>query len=199
MPPLTPRQRTVLETLRDLAREGRAPSLDALCAELGLRSRGSLHRHVQALVAAGLVAPMAGQHRGVHLTAAALGEDEALPLLGRIAAGRPIEAVTDTETVTVPPWLRAKGRCYVLEVRGDSMTEDGILDGDRIVVEHREQARNGELVVALVEGERATLKRLEQRPGEVVLHPANAAHAPQRYPPDQVIIQGVVVGQMRRY
>jgi len=199
MPPLTPRQREVLETLRALAREGRAPSLGELCAELGMRSRGSLHRHVQALVAAGLVEPMAGQHRGVHLAGTALEDDGTLPLLGRIAAGRPIEAVADTETVTVPGWLRGRGRCYVLEVRGDSMSDEGILDGDRIVVEHREQARNGELVVALVDGESATLKRIEQRPGEVVLHPANAAHAPQRYHPGQITIQGVVMGQMRRY
>ncbi|PWG62418.1 transcriptional repressor LexA [Sediminicurvatus halobius] len=199
MPPLTPRQREVLEALRDCAREGQAPSLDELCRRLGMRSRGSLHRHVQALVDAGLVQPMAGQHRGVHLTETAMEDADTLPLLGRIAAGRPIEAVADSEQVAVPSWLRGRGRCYVLEVRGDSMADEGILDGDRIVVEHREQARNGEIVVALVDGESATLKRIEQRPDCVILYPANAAHEPQRYHPTRITVQGVVVGQMRRY
>ena len=87
----------------------------------------------------------------------------------------------------------------MLQVRGDSMVEDGILDGDWIVVEPRDQARNGEVVVALVDGAEATVKRLLQRPGEVVLVPANSALAPMHFAPERVIIQGVVVGQMRSY
>lgn len=198
MPALTRRQQEILEQLRAQAsRGGPCPSLDELCRALGLRSRGSLHKHIVALVEAGLVEPLQGRRRGIRLTAAE--DPETLPFLGRIAAGRPIEAVTGDERVAVPPHLRPAGPSYVLQVCGDSMVEDGILDGDWVVVEHREHARNGEVVVALIDGEQATLKRIEQRPGEIVLHPANAAMAPLRFPPERVRIQGVVVGQMRRY
>ncbi len=199
MTALTPRQQEILDYLRQCSAEGVAPTLDAICADLGLRSRGSLHKHIQALVDAGLVVPMAGRHRGVHLTEAARPEDDGLPLLGRIAAGRPIEAVTDDTRIQVPDALRSSASCYVLEVRGDSMADDGILDGDWVVIEHREHARNGEVVVALIDDEEATLKRIEQRPDRTLLHPANAAYTPQEYPPDRVRIQGVVVGQMRKY
>ena len=196
---LTRRQRELLGALRDWPADAPAPTLDELCTALGLRSRGSLHKQLQALVAAGLAEPMEGQRRGVRLTAAALDDPGTLPLLGRIAAGRPIEAVSRDERIAVPPQLRGRGECYVLEVRGDSMADDGILDGDWVVVEQRSHARNGELVVALVDGEEATLKRIEQRPGRVLLHPANAAYQPLALEPDRVTVQGVVVGQMRRY
>jgi repressor LexA len=128
-------------------------------------------------------------------------DDEQLPLLGYIAAGRPIEAIeqTDQEWVKVPAWLRTQRPCYVLQVRGDSMIEEGILDGDHIVVENRTNARNGEIVVALVDGSDATLKRIEQKPGEVVLHPANSGMHAMHYSPDRIQIQGVLVGQMRSY
>ena len=199
MTALTPRQQDILDYLRRQSHEGFAPTLDTICADLGLRSRGSLHKHIQALVDAGLVVPMEGRHRGVHLTEAAEPEDDGLPLLGRIAAGRPIEAVTDDTRIQVPDALRGKGTCYVLEVRGDSMADDGILDGDWVVIEHREHARNGEVIVALIDDEEATLKRIEQRPDRTLLHPANAAYTPQEYAPERVRIQGVVAGQMRRY
>lgn len=196
---LTRRQRELLDALRDWPADAPAPTLDELCTALGLRSRGSLHKQIQALVDAGLVTPMAGRRRGVRLTDAAVEDPDSLPLLGRIAAGRPIEAVSRDERIPVPAPLRGRGECYVLEVRGDSMADDGILDGDWVVVEHRGEARNGEVVVALVDGEEATLKRIEQRPGQVLLHPANAAHQPLVLEPERVTIQGVVVGQMRRY
>jgi repressor LexA len=198
--PLTRRQREIYEYLQENADQP-PPTLDELAQALGMTSRGSLHRHIQALVEAGLVAPMEGKKRGVRLaeTGADNDEDEGLPLLGRIAAGRPIEALPQPERFDVPPQLRRDRPCYVLEVEGDSMMDDGIFDGDWVVVEERQTADNGELVVALVDGEEATLKRLEQRPGQVVLHPANAAYQPQAYRPDQVTIQGVVVSQMRRY
>ena len=204
-PPLTRRQRQVLEVLLDGAADGAPPpTLDELAAAAGLRSRGSLHKHVQALVDAGLVEPMHRTRRGVRLTpraaAAAPGAGGGtLPLLGRIAAGRPIEAIVDEERVEVPTRLRTREDCFVLQVRGDSMVEDGILDGDWIVVEPRDQACNGDVVVALVDGAEATVKRLLQRPGEVVLVPANSALAPMHFAPERVVIQGVVVGQMRSY
>lgn len=195
---LTRGQRAVLEHLR-ATRDSRAdpPTLDELCRALGLRSRGSLHKHIQALVAAGYVEPMSGRQRGVRLSER--GGLATLPLVGRIAAGRPIEALESPEELEVPGQLRGRGRCYVLQVRGDSMIGEGILDGDWVVVEQRDQARDGEIVVALIDGGEATLKRIEQTPGVCILHPANAALAPLRYAPERVQIQGVVVGQMRAY
>lgn len=196
---LTPRQQQVLDCLRRQAADGaQAPTLDRLCARLGLRSRGSLHKHVQALIAAGLVEPIDGRHRGIRLVAP-VATDDTLPLLGRIAAGRPIEALPQAETMEVPPRLRTSKPCYVLQVTGDSMCEAGILDGDFVVIESQDSARNGDIVVALIRGEEVTLKRIVQEPGRVTLFPANAALVPITYPPEEVAIQGVLVGQMRAY
>jgi repressor LexA len=198
--PLTRRQREIYDYLTAHADQP-PPSLDELARALGMTSRGSLHRHIQALVDAGLVEPMAGKKRGVRLAdnSEEADSDEGLPLLGRIAAGRPIEALAQPEHFDVPPQLRRQRPSYVLEVEGDSMMDDGIFDGDWVVVEERDTADNGELVVALIDGEEATLKRLEKRPDRVILHPANAAFEPQVYRPEQVTVQGVVVSQMRRY
>jgi repressor LexA len=197
-PVLTRRQQEIYDYLREHSFEA-PPTLDELCQALGLASRGSLHKHISALVAAGLVEPMEGKHRGVVVREMADEDDDALPFLGYIAAGRPIEAIETPETIQVPPSLHTDRPCYVLQVRGDSMVEDGILDGDWVVIEQRDHARNGEVVVALVDNSEATLKRIEQRPGQVILHPANSAMAPMACHPDQVQIQGILVGQMRRY
>jgi repressor LexA len=177
-----------------------------LCDALGLKSRGSLHKQIGALVEAGLVEPMNNLRRGIRLSDDVMEHEDnaandelALPLYGRIAAGRPIEAIANQETIQVPPSLRTTRPCYVLEVKGDSMIEEGILDGDWVVIEQRDHARNGEIVVALVDGEEATLKRIEQTPGQIILHPANSSMQPMRYLPEQVQIQGVLVGQMRSY
>jgi repressor LexA len=200
---LTRRQRAILEHLRD-NRDTRAhpPTLDELCRALGLRSRGSMHKHVQALVTAGYVEPLSGKQRGVRLRECGEHRMATLPLVGRIAAGRPIEALENPEELEVPDRLHGRGRCYVLQVSGDSMVDAGILDGDWVVVEPRDQARDGEIVVALIDDEEATLKRIEQTPDACILHPANRANstfAPLRYAPGRVRIQGVVVGQMRAY
>jgi repressor LexA len=197
---LTRRQRSILEYLR-ATRDARAhpPTLDELCRALGLSSRGSMHKHIQALVAAGYVEPLSGKQRGVRLRARDEAHAATLPLLGRIAAGHPIEALENPEDLEVPRKLRGRGRCYVLQVDGDSMIDEGILDGDWVVVEQRDQASNGEIVVALIDGEEATLKRIEQTPDACILHPANSDLAPLRFAPGRVRIQGVVVGQMRAY
>ncbi len=179
-----------------------APTLDELCEGLALRSRGSLHKHVRGLIEAGLVEDNGGKQRGVRLATAVseLEPDAAsLPMLGKIAAGQPIEAIESPEVIEVPPLLRSDKPCFALKVRGDSMMEDGILDGDVVIVEQREFAKNGEIVVALVDGEDATLKRIVQRPGEIELWPANSQMDVMRYPPERVAIQGAVVGQMRSY
>ncbi|HEB95681.1 MAG TPA: transcriptional repressor LexA [Sedimenticola thiotaurini] len=199
--PLTRRQHEIYRYLREHARDfPHPPTLDELCHALGLRSKGSLHKQIQALIDAGLVEPMNNRRRGIRLVPQDDGDGgDELPMLGYIAAGSPIEAVEQQERVQVPPFLRSERPCYVLQVRGDSMIDEGILDGDHIVVEQRDHARNGDIVVALIDGEEATLKRIEQRPGEVILHPANAAMEPMRFPPERVQIQGVLVGQMRSY
>jgi repressor LexA len=198
---LTRRQIEIYEFLKEhLGRFPHPPTLDELCEALGLSSRGSLHKQIQALVEAGLIEPMHNLRRGIRLAKPPDGEDEgSLPLLGYIAAGRPIEAVATPQSVQVPPALRTPRPCYVLQVRGDSMVDEGILDGDWVVIEQRDHARNGEIVVALVDGSDATLKRIEQRPGKVVLHPANATMQPMTFAPDQIRIQGILVAQMRRY
>jgi len=197
---LTRRQQAVLESLRESQRrQAHPPTLDELCRSLGLRSRGSLHKHIQALVKAGYVVPLSGKQRGLRLREREENGALTLPLLGRIAAGHPIEALPDPQQLDVPRQLRGKGRCYVLQVRGDSMIDAGILDGDWVVIEQRDHARDGEIVVALIDGEDATLKRIEQLPGACILHPANPDLEALRYAPERVQIQGVVVGQMRAY
>jgi len=196
---LTRRQQEIYDYLCDNAAHfDHPPSHEELCERLGLRSRGSLHKHIQALVEAGLVEAMDGQHRGIRLVEQT-GDGEGIPLLGTIAAGRPIEAVPQPEYLQVPDQLLGSRPCYVLRVRGDSMVEAGILDGDYVVIEQCEHARNGEIVVALVGNEEATLKRIEQQPGKVILHPANAAMAPMVYPPAAVRVQGVLKGLLRSY
>ncbi len=210
-PNLTRRQQQIYDFLREhLDDFPHPPTLDELCQALGLSSRGSLHKQIQALIEVGLVEPMHNLRRGIRLAdmdgvpealpaAAAANDQDELPLYGRIAAGHPIEAIANPETVQVPPLLRTNKPCYVLEVKGDSMIEDGILDGDWVVIEQRQRAINGEIVVALIDNEEATLKRFELKHGQVVLYPANSAMQPLIYRPEQVQIQGVLVGQMRRY
>lgn len=198
---LTRRQADVLAWLREHGRQGgRPPVLDEICRGLRLRSRGSLHKHVQALVEAGFVEPIRGKKRGVRLREDASGAE--IPLIGAIAAGRPIEAVEVPEPVEAPAPLRGDGPCFALRVRGDSMVEDGILDGDLVIVERREQARDGEIVVALIDEAEATLKRLRTvagPPPAIELRPANPHLEALRYAPERVRVTGVVTGQMRSY
>ena len=196
---LTRRQQQIYDYLVDNQDHfDQPPSLDELCRALGLRSRGSLHKHIQALVGAGLIEPMGGSHRGIRLVEQEMAED-GIPFLGTIAAGRPIEAVLQPEFLTVPDALLGQRPCYVLKVSGDSMIEEGILDGDFVVIEQCDSARNGGIVVALVNNGEATLKRIQQRPGQVILHPANPRMEPMTYSPDEVQIQGVLRGLLRSY
>jgi repressor LexA len=196
---LTRRQQEVLDFLRDHADSfEHPPTLDELCRMLGLASRGSLHKHIQALVEAGLVAPLDGRHRGIRLVPEEP-RDQGIPFLGKIAAGRPIEALPQPEQMEIPPQLRTDRPCYVLQVEGDSMIEAGILDGDYVVIEQRNHARNGEVVVALIHGGEATLKRIVQEPGKVILYPENSGMDPIEVRSDELEIQGVLVGQMRSY
>lgn len=181
------------------------PTLDEVCAALGLNSRGSLHKHIKALIAAGLVEASDRKQKGIRLTEKAKQfmqfSDDAVgtPFVGYIAAGRPIEAIENISYMLVPEQIKTQNTCYILQVKGDSMIEEGIFDGDWVVIEQRSSARNGEIVVALIDKAEATLKFIEQYPHEILLIPANSNMSAMKFRPEQVEIQGVLVGQMRSY
>ncbi len=202
---LTRRQREIFNFLRDNAESFACPpSLDELCAALGMASRGSLYKHIMALIQAGLVEPFTGNKQGgVRLTAQAQSDDlmpeQGLPWVGSIAAGKPIAALETISYMTVPDALKTDKPCYVLQVKGESMIEAGIFDGDWVVIEQRDYASNGEIVVALIDNAEATLKYIEQTAEQVLLLPANVNMTALSYHPEQVAIQGVLVGQMRSY
>ena len=123
-----------------------------------------------------------------------------LPLYGRIAAGTPIEALRDHDTfVDVPATILGTGEHYALEVEGESMIDAGILDGDTVVIERTETAENGAIIVALIDGEEATLKRLRRKGGAIALEPANTSYETRIFPPERVRIQGRLVGLIRQY
>jgi repressor LexA len=205
MEALTRRQREIFDFLRDNYESfAHPPTLDQLCAALGIASRGSLYKHIMALIAAGLIEPFASNKQGgIRLSAKAQRNytacEHSLPFVGKIAAGRPIEALENVNYMAVPEMLKSDKPCYVLQVQGDSMVEAGIFDRDWVIIEQRSYANNGEIVVALIEKAEATLKYIEQSPGTVRLIPANACMSEMTYRPDQVEIQGVLVGQMRSY
>ncbi len=198
---MTERQKQIVDFIRRYrARRGISPTQREICEEFGYSSFGTLQKHIRLLMEKGVLVRDWNKRRSL-----VLAEEERrspaseVPLLGRIAAGRPIEVLPGDETVPVPEALTRKGENYVLRVTGDSMIEDGIHDGDLVVVHRREKANNGEMVAALVNGE-ATLKRYYHEPdGRVRLQPANAAMPPLVVPERDVRIQGVVVGLMRRY
>jgi len=195
---LTRRQQEIYQVLRDNQdRFDHPPTYDELCHLLGLSSRGSLHKQIQALIQAGLVEPMEGLQRGIRLMAQ--GTQEGIPFLGRIAAGRPIEAISQTELMKVPDELLGRGPCYVLQVSGESMIDEGIFDGDYVIIEQQDRADNGEIVVALVNNEGVTLKKIEQKPGKTILYPANAAMTAMIFRPEEIQIQGVLRGLLRSY
>jgi len=195
---LTKRQQEIHQLLQDHFENGyEAPNFDELCRMLGLTSRGSLHKHIQALVNEGLVEPLNGKQRGIHLISAK--QPECLPYLGKIAAGKPIEAIENPTPILVPEHLRTQNNCYVLKITGDSMIEEGIIDGDWVVIEQTNTARNGEIVVALIDESEATLKTFEINRNKINLIPANSEMKTMEYDAHRVKIQGKLVGQMRSY
>jgi repressor LexA len=197
---MTPRQRQILEMIRDnVAREGVAPTLEELGRRAGVSSKATIHKHLAALEDAGVIRIRSGRARGIELVEAAGSGGATVPLMGRVAAGRPIEAVANPENIEIPESFLADGETYALQVKGDSMIDEGILDGDWVIIAARDTARDGEVVVALVDEEEATLKRLRRQEATVVLEPANTAYEAMEYPADRVRIQGVVVAQMRSY
>lgn len=196
---LTPTQdRTLAFIRRYLNRRGYAPSLIEIAEGIGISSKGTAHRHVQALADAGRIRLIPGRKRGIELVDEDAASASSLPLLGRIAAGRPIEAIAGEDRLDLSDLLGPNR--YALLVQGDSMIGAGILDGDLVVIERCDTADDGAIVVALIDDEEATLKRLKRlKSGRIKLIAENPEMPPLTYPAKRVRIQGVLVCQMRRY
>jgi repressor LexA len=197
---LTPKQMRILVLVRDYQRKhGYSPTMQEIADTLGI-TKVTVFEHVGGLEKKGLLKRSRHRARSLELTQRVEFPDEsgdALPLVGHIAAGAPIEAIENPETVSLADMFKTRAGAFCLKVRGDSMIEEHIRDGDLVVVERRETARDGETVVALLDDGEATLKKFYKEAGRVRLQPANPAYAPIYA--DDVRIQGVVVGVLRRY
>lgn len=225
---LTAKQRELIVFIQQRLEEtGISPSFEEMKEALDLKSKSGVHRLISALEERGFLRRLPNRARAlevirepgdttparsapaadnvVQMPAPRAPQVEAandvieLPLHGRIAAGAPIEALEGQSTLPVPAALLGPGEHYALEVSGDSMVEAGIFDGDFALVRRTNTARDGEIVVALVRGEEATLKYLRRENGQVRLDPANATYDPQYYRPDEVEVQGKLAGLLRRY
>jgi repressor LexA len=199
---LTRRQKEILDYLgRHIERKGYAPTIEEIGDHFGLSSLATVHKHLTNLQEKGLIKRAWNRSRALELvpTQVAVHAVE-LPLLGRVAAGTPIEAVQSTETIFVPEDMVGRKSTYVLQVKGDSMIEEQIRDGDYVIVEDRKTSRDGEMVIALLEGENVTLKKLfREGGGKVRLQPANSRMKPIFVDQDDVRVQGVVIGVLRKY
>lgn len=198
---LTPRQKELYEFLVAYrARHGYAPTLEEIRDRFQLRSLGTVHRHLANLEEKGAIRRRWNYSRSIEIVASPTpGGAVELPLVGTVAAGRPIEALEQDDTLSVPETFVGRGPTFVLRVRGESMIGEGIRDGDFLVVEERVTAEDGETVIALLGGE-ATVKRfLRGRGEEVRLLPANPSMEPIVARADEVTIRGVVVAVLRKY
>lgn len=213
---------------RKLEDSGISPSFEEMKEALDLKSKSGVHRLISALEERGFIRRLPNRARALEILrqpddvsggqrstpiasnvvemprAKAPSPSPAndvieIPLHGRIAAGMPIEALEDSQTLPVPAALLGSGEHYALEVSGDSMIDAGIFDGDFALVRKTDVARDGEIIVALVRGEEATLKYLRRENGMIRLDPANSAYEPQVYRPDEVKVQGRLAGLLRRY
>lgn len=197
------RQRQILEFVKQyIEKYGYSPTLGEIAEAIGVNSLATVHEHLQSLVQKGVIRKFEGAVRGIEVLdqkIAGLTKGIELPILGFIAAGQPITVYTDPDATTQVPHAMVSGkkRAYVLQVKGDSMIEEGILDGDYVVIEEQSTANNGEIVVALLENSLATLKRYYKEPNRVRLEPANAAMEPIYA--TSVQIQGKCVGVIRRF
>jgi repressor LexA len=209
---------------RRLQDTGVSPSFEEMKGALALKSKSGIHRLITGLEERGFIKRLPHRARALEILRlpegmdgkaksakksklpsimpdmGAIAQSISLPLYGRIAAGTPIEALTGHSTsVTVPPSLLGSGDHYALEVAGDSMIEAGIMDGDTVLIQKTEHAENGAIVVALVDSNEVTLKRLRKRGDTIALEPANKAYETRIFGPDRVKVQGKLVGLMRRY
>jgi repressor LexA len=197
------RQRQILDFINQyIQKNGFAPSLTEIASALGVSSLATVHEHLAAMAKKGVIKRFQGAVRGIEIVNQPMPKFSGgveLPVLGFIAAGAPIEPYTDPHASlsVAPGMLSGKKRSFVLQVKGDSMVEEGILDGDYVVVEQKEVANNGDIVVAILENGFATLKRFFKEATRVRLEPANSQMAPIFA--KNVWIQGKVVGVIRRY
>jgi repressor LexA len=214
---LTAKQRELLLFIDDrLKDDGVSPSFDEMREALELKSKSGVHRLISALEERGFIRRLPNRARALEVlklpeirgatvtpirpaVPAAANDTMEIPLHGRIAAGTPIEALQGTESFAVPAALLGPGEHYALEVAGDSMVEEGILDGDFALIRKVDTARDGEIVVALIDNEEATLKTFRREGNMVRLDPANRQYEAQRYDPRRVQIQGRLAGLIRRY
>jgi repressor LexA len=204
---ITKRQRQMYDFISDFVQKhSYSPSFEEIGDGMGLSSLATVHKHVSNLEKKGLLTRDYNRSRSIDLLppkgklkqAMAVNTTMVLPLLGRIAAGQPIEAVSNPETISLADFVRSK-EVFVLEVRGDSMQDEAILNGDYVLVEKSKTAYNGEIVVALVDGTDATLKRFFREGENIRLQPSNAAMKPIIVPAATVQIQGKVIGVLRKY
>jgi repressor LexA len=214
---LTAKQRELLLFVhKRLGETGVSPSFDEMREALDLKSKSGIHRLISALEERGFIRRLANRARALEVVKlpessaptpigvkpaipAPANDTIEIPLHGRIAAGTPIEALQGTEGFAVPAALLGPGEHYALEVAGDSMIEEGILDGDFALIRKVDTARDGEIVVALVDNEEATLKTYRREGRMIRLDPANARYEPQRFDESRVQIQGRLSGLIRRY
>ncbi len=197
------KQKQILDFISQyIQKSGYSPTLQEIASAMSLSSLATVHEHLQALVKKGVIKRFEGAVRGIELvdeTIAATLNGVELPLIGYIAAGKPIEAIENqTETVLVNQDLVSKTRrCFVLQVKGESMIDEGILHGDYVVVAQTDKAENGQIVVALIDGEFATLKKFYKEKDRIRLEPANPNMQPIYA--KNVEVQGIVTGVIRRY
>jgi repressor LexA len=202
---LTERQQNTLDFIRDyIAQHGRSPLVSEIADGLGIKSQGTTHRYIQALVDEGVLQRHVGRTRGLVLVNETVTADDemesiVLPVMGKIAAGRLVEAVADEAEIDLKEMFAGTGR-FVLKVNGESMIEKAIMSGDWVVVQSTANAKHGDIVVALVDGYDATLKTLLINGDDTItLMPANPDFEPVTLAAERVAIQGVVVGQLRTY
>jgi len=209
---LTRKQHELLAFIDERLRvEGVSPSFEEMKDAINLSSKSGIHRLLTALVERGFVRRIAHRARALEVIrmpevkpkrpAANVASNDvvSLPLYGRIAAGLPIEAVSGSSRLEVPAMMLGVGEFYALEVSGDSMVEAGILDGDYALIRRSQNARDGEIVVALVDDAEATLKYFRHEGSMIRLDPANRSYDPQRYQPTRIKVQGCLAGIVRRY
>ena len=201
--PLTRRQRQILDYLNSYSTEhGYAPSFEEIARHFNYNSLATVHEHLTNIERKGYIKRTYNESRAIEiLPSDVISRAVELPLLGAVAAGSPIEVSTVEETVSVPEdFVRRPGNHYALRVRGQSMIEDQIRDGDFVVVHERNSADNGEMVIAMLEGNSATVKRYyRERDGRIRLQPSNEQMAPIYVREDQMQIRGIVVGVLRKY
>lgn len=196
---LTRKQKEVLDYITDFVREqGFAPTQKEIQAHFGFKSLGSVQDYIKYLTQGGFLNNDSHSVRGLTPSHLSSQGTEEIPLLGSIAAGVPIEAIENTDTIAVPITMLKKGTHYALKVKGESMIDDGILSGDIAIIRHATQADNGQIVVAVMDNE-TTLKRYFKKAKQIELHPANKTMQPIIIKDKECEIRGVLVGLIRAY